>query len=68
MGKKFEELLLEEKSSRIDEGLTMNDLKCYKPIDPNLIEEKYRFYYLGYFLRWTPQEMYYYAVEKQILT
>ena len=36
----------------LDEGLTMNDLRSYKPIDPNIIEEKnIDFYYLGYFIR-----------------
>ena len=67
MGKKFEDVFIGGKKVQeyLDEGLTLNDLKCYKPIDPNIIEEKnIDFYYLGYYLRWTPQEMYYYAVDK----
>ena len=67
MGKKFEDVFIGGKKVQeyLDEGLTLNDLKCYKPIDPNVIEEKnIDFYYLGYYLRWTPQEMYYYAVDK----
>ncbi len=66
-GKKFEDVFIGGKKVQeyLDEGLTMNDLRSYKPIDPNIIEEKnIDFYYLGYFIRWIPQEMYYHAVEK----
>ena len=42
----------------------MNDLKSYEPLDPEVIKKKkIDFFYLGYYLRWIPQEMYYYAVK-----
>lgn len=45
-------------------GLDQNDLQPYLPADPNLIEEKkVEVHYLGYYLKWHPQNCYYYAVE-----
>lgn len=43
-------------------GLTRNDLLHYLPVTP---EEagKLDVYYLGYYLRWDPQEMYYFSAE-----
>ena len=39
------------------EGLNKNDLKAYEPLDPEIIKKKkINFYFLGYFLRWVPQE------------
>lgn len=54
---------------RIDEimdkyKITLGDLEPYFPLDPNIIKEKkIEFHFLGYYLKWTPQECYYYAVE-----
>lgn len=48
----------------LDEGMSKVELSSYMPLDPNiLVEKKIDFYYLGYFLRWVPQEAFYYAVE-----
>ena len=66
-GKKFEEAYIGGKQVQeyIDEGISKNDLHCYKPLDPTILQEKkIQFYFLGYFLRWVPQENYYFACEK----
>ncbi len=48
----------------LDEGIPLVELKNYLPLNPNFLDEKkIDFYYLGYFLRWVPQEAFYYAVE-----
>ncbi len=45
-------------------GLDDNDLQPYYPANPKLIEKhKIEVHYLGYYLKWHPQECYYYAVE-----
>jgi len=45
-------------------GLDDNDLQAYYPANPDLIEKnKVEVHYLGYYLKWHPQECYYYAVE-----
>lgn len=45
-------------------GLSMNDLLAFLPADYKEIERsKIEVHYLGYYLKWTPQEAYYYAVE-----
>jgi N-acetyl sugar amidotransferase len=45
-------------------GLDDNDLQPYYPANPELIESnKVEVHYLGYYLKWHPQECYYYAVE-----
>lgn len=45
-------------------GLSLNDLMAYLPPDYREIEQaKIEVHYLGYYLKWTPQESYYYAVE-----
>lgn len=44
------------------EGLNKNDLKAYEPLNPEIIKKKkINFYFLGYFLRWVPQENFYFA-------
>jgi N-acetyl sugar amidotransferase len=44
--------------------LTLNDILAYLPADAKEIEKKkIEVHYLGYYLKWTPQEAYYYAVE-----
>src|SRR5258708_39934476 len=45
-------------------GLTLRDLTPYLPADSRTLEAaKIQVHYLGYYLKWTPQESYYYAVE-----
>lgn len=45
-------------------GLSLNELRPYLPADAEeLATSKIEVHYLGYYLRWTPQESYYYAVE-----
>lgn len=44
--------------------LTQKDLIQYLPVDPaNLEATGTTVHYLGYYIKWDPQEMYYYAVE-----
>ena len=50
-------------SHHIEQGYDINDFKCYLPLDGNKMEEKnIKTYFLGYYLKWIPQENYYYAV------
>lgn len=45
-------------------GLTRNDLSTYFPADYHELEKSdIQIHYLGYYLKWTPQESYYYAAE-----
>ncbi len=45
-------------------NLSLNDLSAYLPIDHTELEKKkIEVHYLGYYIKWTPQEAYYYAVE-----
>ena len=45
-------------------GLSANDLRAYLPADHTELERfPIEVHYLGYYLKWTPQESYYYAVE-----
>lgn len=45
-------------------GLTLNDLMPYLPAETVQLEHSgIEVHYLGYYLKWTPQEAYYYAVE-----
>lgn len=45
-------------------NLTMNDLMTFLPAPANELERSnIEVHYLGYYLKWTPQEVYYYAVE-----
>ena len=47
-----------------EHGITPRDLDPYLAADPALLAEKQvEVHYLGYYLRWVPQECYYYAVE-----
>ena len=44
--------------------LPLSDLMSFLPADAaELAKSKIEVHYLGYYLRWTPQEVYYYAVE-----
>lgn len=45
-------------------NLKINDLKAFLPASSDdLQQSKIEVHYLGYYLKWTPQEVYYYAVE-----
>ncbi len=45
-------------------NLSINDLKIFLPINHGeLQKKKIQIHYLGYYLKWIPQEAYYYAVE-----
>jgi len=45
-------------------GLSLNELSAYLPADHKELERaSIEVHYLGYYLKWTPQESYYYAVE-----
>ncbi len=45
-------------------GLTINDINNYLPADAQEVERaNISVYYLGYYLKWIPQEVYYYSVE-----
>lgn len=45
-------------------GLSLNDISSYLPADYRELEAgKIEVHYMGYYLKWTPQESYYYAVE-----
>jgi N-acetyl sugar amidotransferase len=45
-------------------GLSLNDLMTYLPAPADELEKgRIEVHYLGYYLKWTPQEVYYYAVE-----
>jgi N-acetyl sugar amidotransferase len=47
-----------------ERGLNSNDLEAYLPPEvEDLIKAQVDVQYLGYYLKWTPQENYYYAVE-----
>ncbi len=44
--------------------LSLNDLHAYLPADSKELEEPgIEVHYLGYYIKWTPQESYYYAAE-----
>ena len=66
-GKDFKDCYLGGKQvgSYLDEGLKLVDFASYKPITLEEIEKKkLKKYYLGYFLKWVPQNNYYFSVEK----
>jgi N-acetyl sugar amidotransferase len=44
--------------------LKFQDIKPFLPIEESILKEKeINIHYLGYYLKWTPQEVYYYAIE-----
>jgi len=48
----------------LDEGVDLVDLKSYLPMPPEILTQKgIDFKFLGYYIKWVPQEAYYYAVE-----
>lgn len=51
-------------SEYLKEGLTFGDLEPFLPFNTQLIKaHNIKFHYLGYYLKWIPQEKYYYAVK-----
>ena len=45
-------------------GLSLNDLSAYLPLDAGKLEgSEVVVHYMGYYVKWTPQEAYYYAAE-----
>lgn len=45
-------------------GVRRSDLDAYLPADPSAYEQsQLEVHYLGYYLKWTPQEAYYHAVD-----
>ncbi len=51
-------------SQHLAEGLSIGDLAPYlPPREEQLQNARIEFHYLGYYLKWVPQECYYYAVE-----
>ena len=52
------------KELMINYNLKYNDLKPYLPLDKTEIgTKKIQVHYLGYYIKWVPQESYYYATE-----
>lgn len=52
------------KELREKHGLMLNDLAAFLPIDSReLSRVPVEFHYLGYYLKWLPQDSYYYAAE-----
>lgn len=48
----------------LNEGFKMGELEPYLPLNPEVAKRKnIQFQYLGYYLKWVPQECYYYSVE-----
>jgi len=48
-----------------DFGFKLSDLEAYFPVDyDKILKTGTDVHYLGYYLRWHPQEVYYYSVEK----
>ncbi len=51
-------------SSYVEEGVSLKDLDPYLPLSPKVIQNKQiQFHFLGYYLKWIPQETYYYCVQ-----
>jgi len=46
-----------------DYNLKNKDLDFFLPVESNHLDKNLEVHYLGYYLKWTPQECYYYAVE-----
>ena len=44
--------------------LSLNDLKIFLPLIDKEYNDSLQIHYLGYYLKWIPQEAYYYAVDK----
>ena len=63
---KHDEVFLGGKSvaDYLKEGVSYGDLAPYLPLSPDLAKKKkIEVHYLGYYLKWVPQECYYYSVK-----
>ena len=48
----------------LSEGVALGDLDPYIPIEPDFAKKKgIQFHYLGYYVKWVPQEAYYYCIQ-----
>lgn len=48
----------------LESGFTKNDLEPYLPLETEeIVNAGIEFHYLGYYIKWVPQEAYYYAVK-----
>lgn len=67
-GKDYEEMFLggvQIKELKEKYGLTQGDIEPYLPADPEEVEKSgIQVHYLGYYIKWDPQEAYYLAVDK----
>ena len=64
--KNFKQLYLSGKKVKDilrDHDLRLTDLMTFLPMDSTKMNKKMEVHYLGYYLKWTPQEVYYYAVK-----
>jgi len=64
--KNFKQLFLAGKKVKDilkDHDLRLTDLMTFLPMDSAKMNKKMEVHYLGYYLKWTPQEVYYYAVK-----
>jgi N-acetyl sugar amidotransferase len=63
----YDKIYLGGKSARQyleEDKVTEGDLETYFPLNAEITaKKKIEFHYLGYYVRWVPQECYYYAVE-----
>jgi N-acetyl sugar amidotransferase len=65
-GQDVRDMLLGGKSvgAYVEDGVELADLMSYIPQDPETLTAKgIDFKYLGYYVKWVPQDAYYYAVE-----
>ena len=47
-----------------DFGFKLSDLEAYFPVNPHVVEKTgTEVHYLGYYIKWHPQDVYYYSVE-----
>ena len=64
----IDSLILGGESARkicIENNFNISDMSDYLPIKPSIIKELgIEVYHLSYYLKWDPQEVYYYAAEK----
>lgn len=65
-GREVRDMLLGGKpiGEYVEEGIPLADLKSYLPMENEvLIDKGIDWKYLGYYVKWVPQEAYYYAIE-----
>ena len=64
----IDNLMLSGESAKkicMENGLSFSEMSPYLPIKPKIIKEtKVEVYHLSYYIKWDPQEVFYYAAEK----